>query len=164
MTEKDQQLTFENWLQLHKALIFKIVRAYAFTPMDRDDLFQEVVIQVWRSIPSFRQESAVTTWIYRVALNTAITWVKKERKHQTENLDGAQHVLQEGVPTDERLAWLYEEINKLDEIDRSIALMLLDDVSYQEMADILGITKSNVGIKIHRIKQQLMAKSNHYGV
>src|SRR5262245_3017920 len=110
--------------------------------MDQDDLFQEITIQVWRSIPSFRKASAVTTWIYRIALNTAIKWIRKERKHnRAETLDNVVPVLHENqVPQDERLAWLYEEIYKLDEIDRSIALLLLDDLSYKEMAAILGIT------------------------
>lgn len=132
--------------------------------MDRDDLFQEITIQVWHSIPAFRNESAVTTWIYRISLNTAIKWIKKERKHpQAASLDHVQHLLQEHhVQLDERLAWLYEEIHKLDEIDRSVTLLLLDNFSYKEMASILGITESNVGVKINRIKKQLISKSKKY--
>lgn len=149
--------------------MFKIIRAYAFTVMDREDLFQEIVIQVWRSIPSFRHEAAVTTWIYRISLNTAINWIRKERKHShTETLDTVPQVLKENNNhVDERLEWLYEEISKLNAIDRSIALLLLDNFSYQEMADILGITKSNVGVKINRIKKLLIAKSkiyDHHGI
>ena len=161
MTEKEQKQIFEDWLGQHKALIFKIVRAYAFSVMDQDDLFQEIIIQIWHSIPAFRRESSVNTWLYRISLNTAIKWTKKERKHyQSETLDGAQHILQEGRrQTDERLTWLYEEIHKLDEIDRSITLLLMDGFSYKEMAAILGITESNVGVKINRIKKQLISKS-----
>ncbi len=161
MTEKEQKHTLENWLDQHKSLIFKVVRVYAFTAMDKEDLFQEIVIQVWLSIPTFRQESSVSTWIYRISLNTAIKWVRKERKHvHVETLDNVQHILLEsGVKMDERLAWLYEEIHKLDEIDRSIILLLLDNFSYKEMADILGISESNVGVKINRIKKQLISKS-----
>ena len=164
MTEKEQKHIFENWLNQYKALIFKVVRAYAFTAMDQDDLFQEIIIQVWRSVPTFRQESSVTTWIYRISLNTAIKWVRKERKHsQVETLDNAEHILQEsGLKIDERLTWLYEEIYKLDEIDRSITLLLLDNFSYKEMADILGISESNVGVKINRIKKYLISKSKKY--
>jgi RNA polymerase sigma-70 factor, ECF subfamily len=164
VTEKEQQQIFEEWLGKHKGLIFKIVRAYAFTAMDRDDLFQEITIQVWRSIPSFKHESAVTTWLYRISLNTCIKWTRKERKHNPpEELDNVQYLLQENaMQIDERLSWLYEEINKLDEIDRSIFLLLLDDFSYKEMSDILGITESNVGVKINRIKKQLITKSKKY--
>ncbi len=169
MTDDEQQQIFQSWLKRHKGLIFKIVRAYAFTAMDRDDLFQEISIQVWRSIPAFRRESADTTWIYRISLNTAIRWVKKELKHShTDRLDDAQHILFDtGAAHDERLAWLYGEIQKLNEIDRSIALMLLDNLSYKEMASIVGITESNIGVKINRIKKLLISKSkkyDHYGI
>ena len=164
MTEKEQQHIFENWLDQHKALIFKVVRAYAFATTDQDDLFQEITIQVWHSIPSFRQESSVTTWIYRISLNTAIKWVSKERKHsQAETLDNVQHILYESrIQMDERLVWLYQEIHQLDEIDRSITLLLLDGFSYREMAGILGITESHVGVKINRIKKYLISKSKKY--
>lgn len=137
------------------------MRAYAFTYMDRDDLFQEIIVQVWRSVPAFRQESSVATWLYRIALNTAIKWTRKEQKHsQSETLDSVQHILHDtDLRVDERLTWLYEEIHKLDEIDRSLALLLLDDFSYKEMAAILGITESNVGVKINRIKKHLINKS-----
>jgi len=169
VTEKEQKQIFEDWLSQHKALIFKIIRAYAFTVMDQDDLFQEIITQTWHSIPAFRRESSVSTWLYRISLNTAIKWTKKERKHnQAETLDGVQHILQEGrIQTDERLTWLYEEIYKFDEIDRSITLLLLDGFSYKEIASILGITGSNVGVKINRIKKQLISKSkkpDHYGI
>ncbi|MES2777951.1 MAG: RNA polymerase sigma factor [Bacteroidota bacterium] len=169
MTEHQQQHIFESWLHQHQALLFKVIRAYAFTDMDRDDLFQEITVQVWNSIPAFRQEAAVTTWMYRIALNTAIKWVKKEQKHsQAETLDAVHHVLKENAAVvDERLAWLYEEIHKMDKIDRSITLLLLDDFSYKEMAGILGISESNVGVKINRIKKQLISKStklNHHGI
>jgi RNA polymerase sigma-70 factor, ECF subfamily len=164
VTKNQQKHIFENWLNQYKALVFKVVQAYAFTSMDKEDLFQEITIQVWHSIPTFRQESSVTTWIYRISLNTAIKWVKKEqRHHQAETLENVQHVLQESrIPIDERLAWLYEEIYKLDEIDRSITLLLLDSFTYKEMADILGITESNVGVKINRIKKCLISKSKKY--
>jgi RNA polymerase sigma-70 factor (ECF subfamily) len=163
--ESAQQQIFGQWLGQHKALLFKIVRAYAFTDMDRDDLFQEIAIQVWHSIPSFRNESAVTTWLYRVSLNTAIKWSGKERKHRDtkETLDHVENILRENrAPMDERLIWLYEEISKLDEIDRSITLLLLDGFSYKEMAGIIGITESNVGVKINRIKKYLTAQSKKY--
>lgn len=168
MTETEQQHIFETWLARYKGLIFKVVRAYAFTSAGQDDLFQEITIQVWHSIPNFRQESSATTWLYRISLNTAIKWVRKERKHpQPETLDNMEHVLQESrMPMDERLAWLYEEIYKLDEIDRSVTLLMLDNFSYKEMAEILGISESNVGVKINRIKKQLISKSKkyHYGI
>ncbi len=169
MTEKEQEHIFENWLDQYKGLIFKVVKAYTFTAMDQDDLFQEITVQVWRSVPTFRQESSAATWIYRISLNTAIKWIRKEQKYvQAEELGRVQYILQEHESQiDERLTWLYKEIHKLDEIDRSLTLLLLDNFSYKEMAVILGITESNVGVKISRIKKYLISKSKniiHYEI
>lgn len=163
MTKEEQRQIFEQWLERHKGLIFKVVRAFTFEAMDQDDLFQEISIQVWHSILSFKKQSSVTTWLYRISLNTSIKWSKKEKRYfQEEAMEKVQHVLQESQPADDRLTWLYDEIRKLDEIDRSITLLMLDGFSYKEMATMLGITESNVGVKINRIKKELMAKSKRY--
>ncbi|HMJ68614.1 MAG TPA: RNA polymerase sigma factor [Cyclobacteriaceae bacterium] len=165
MTEPEQQSILETWLTQYKGLVFKIVRSYAFTAMDREDLFQEITVQIWRSIPTFRAECAVTTWIYRISLNTAIRFSQKERKrsgNQTD-IEGVRHTLHENnISQDERLSWLYAQIAKLDEIDRSITLLMLDGFSYKEMAAIVGITESNIGVKINRIKKHLMIQSKTY--
>ena len=163
MKENEQQHIFNRWLSQHKALLFKVVRSYAFNSEDQDDLFQDISLQVWRSIPKFRQESAVTTWLYRISLNTAIKWSTKERKHDGhQSLEHLEHILHEENPMDDRLVWLYDEIATLDEIDRSLTLLLLDGFSYKEMADLLGISESNIGVKIHRIKKHLTSKSEKY--
>lgn len=162
MTEQEQQHIFKQWLNQHKVLIFKIVRAYGSTQMDQEDLFQEITIQVWRSIQTFRQESAISTWIYRIALNTAITWIRKEKKYRSTSgtMENLPDILSPPhIPVDERLTWLYTTIHQMDEIDRSITLLLLDGFSYKEMAAILGITVSNVGVKITRIKKQLILQA-----
>lgn len=119
---------------------------------------------MWRSIPNFKHKSDVTTWLYRVALNTAFRWNRNEKMHPAgrQTFDDKEHLLHKYEPQqDERLIWLYEEITKLNEIDRSPCLLMLDGFKYQEMADILGITESNVGIKIHRIKKCLITKSQN---
>jgi RNA polymerase sigma-70 factor (ECF subfamily) len=165
LTEAEQKTILESWLSKHKGLLFKIVRSYAFTAMDRDDLFQEITVQVWRSIPGFRSECAVTTWLYRISLNTAIRFAQKERKRSENRTDieNIQHVLIENtVLHDERLSWLFDEVAKLDEIDRSITLLMLDGFSYKEMASIIGITESNIGVKINRIKKHLITESKTY--
>lgn len=165
MTEGEQQRIFECWLQEHKALLFKVILAYANSKADHEDLFQEICIQIWQSVLNFREESAVTTWIYRVALNTAIKWTRKEQKHYDgkQSLENIEYLLQEsGKQRDVRLTWLYEQIGKLDKIDRSLTLLMLDGFGYREMSDILGISESNVGVKIHRIKKHLIKKSEKF--
>ena len=169
MTETEQTEIFNSWLRQHKGIFFKVVRAYAFTAADQDDLFQEISLQVWRSVPDFRGEAKASTWIYRVALYVAATWVKREKKRpETESLAYVEHILHmRDEPQDERLVWLYEQIGRLDPIDRSVCLLLLDGFSYKEIAEITGISVSHVGVKVHRIKRYLTQKSREkidYGV
>ena len=162
MQHHDQQRMFDQWLKSHQGLFFKVVRAYAVTPQDQEDLFQEIATQVWRSIPGFRGEASATTWIYRVALNTAIAWTQKERKHRSgkQSLDGVEPAILQASPAkDPRIEWLYAQIRQLNEIDRSVTLLLLDGFSYKEMAAMLGITETYVGVKINRIKAYLTSKS-----
>lgn len=165
MTDAEQKAVFMDWLGRYEALVFKVVWSYAATPMDREDLFQEIVLQVWNSISSFRSESSPSTWVYRVALNTAIKWSKKERRHAAIDLPPGLFT-DHPAWADERLAWLYDAIRRLDKVDRSIALMLLDGFSYKEMGAVLGIKESHVGVKVYRIKQHLIQQSKvggHYG-
>lgn len=165
MKESEQKQIFKEWLNKYKGLLFKVVRAYAFTSDDQEDLFQDITIQVWHSIPKFRHESAVSTWLYRISLNIAFKWTKKNLKHRDKHqpIENAEHVLMEtSKPIDERLAWLYEQIANFNEIDRSLTLLLLDGFSYKEMSKILGISESNVGVKINRIKKSLITKSENY--
>lgn len=139
-----------------------MVRAYAFTYEDQNDLFQEISIQIWRSIPNFKERSKVSTWLYRIALNVALNWTRKNKKHTDgkQNIESVKHILEHAKePVDERLDWLYREIEKLDKVDRSITLLMLDGFSYKEMAEILGISESNIGVKIHRIKKHLTNQS-----
>lgn len=168
MTEEQQQTIFKEWVGNHSKVIFKIANAYTNNAMDKDDLFQDIAIQIWRSLPSFKAQSSVITWIYRIALNTALNWVRKEKgKKDTEPLEKVEHVLQESEENlDEQLKWLYREIYSLGLIDRCLVLLLLDNYSYKEMSAILGISESNVGVKINRIKKYLVEKSKkqHYGV
>ena len=162
MSETKQKEIFYDWLKKYKGLLFKIIRAYAFNLHDREDLFQEITIQVWNSIPNFRGDSAASTWVYRVSLYSAISWSKKEKKHTAgkQSLDGISHMLTEiSSFKDSRVEWLYNKISKLNEIDRSLTLLLLDGFSYKEMSNMLGISESNVGVKINRIKKDLIQKS-----
>ena len=162
MHDTERERIFGDWLADHTGILFKVVHAYAFEHADRQDLFQEIVIQVWRSVDAFRGESSVSTWVYRVALNTAIAWTRKEGRHQRRK----QLEVVEGLLTtassdglDPRVEWLYRQIAQLKDVDRSVALLLLDGFSYKEIAAIVGLTESNVGVKINRIKSALAEKS-----
>ena len=162
MLDSERDRIFGDWLAGHKGILFKVVHAYAFEHADRQDLFQEIVFQVWRSVEAFRGDSSVPTWMYRVALNTAIAWMRKQDRHQrgkqplavvedvlyTTSADGA----------DPRVEWLYRQIAQLKDVDRSVALLMLDGFSYKEIAAVVGITESNVGVKINRIKAALASK------
>jgi len=162
MNDMNQTDLFKTWLSHYSSILFKVVRVYTRSDMDGDDLFQEIAIQVWESIPRFRNDCAESTWIYRIALNTALTWTRNEQKHQRsiDSVGVEQRILMEvNKPQDERLTWLYTEIGRFDKVDRSITLLLLDGFSYKEMAEIVGISESNVGVKINRIKRSLIKKS-----
>jgi RNA polymerase sigma-70 factor (ECF subfamily) len=163
MEANEQQRIFDEWLGEHRGLFFKVVRAYAFNPHDQEDLFQEIATQVFNSIPKFRGDSKPTTWIYRVALYSAMAWSKKERRHRDshQSINGEEHtLLQPSKTRNSRLDWLYEQISQLDELDRSLTLMMLDGYSYKEISATLGITENNVGVKLNRIKKRLTEKSN----
>ena len=162
MLDSERDRIFGDWLAGHKGILFKVVHAYAFEHADRQDLFQEIVIQIWRSVDSFRGESSAATWMYRVALNTAIAWTRKEDRYQRgkQPLAVVEGLLMTSLRLrpDPRVEWLYRQIAQLKDVDRSVALLLLDGFSYKEIAAIVGITESNVGVKINRIKSALAGK------
>ena len=162
MLDKERDKIFGEWLAAHKGILFKVVHAHAFAHADREDLFQEIAVQVWRSVDAFRGESSIVTWIYRVALNTAIAWNRREQRHDRgrQPLQAAAGVLSASSSDsrDPRVEWLYRQIAELNEVDRSLALLMLDGFSYREMADIVGISDNYVGVKINRIKSALAGK------
>ncbi len=160
MSEAERNQVFGEWIEAHKAILFKVARAYGTTHADREDLFQEIALQVWHSADAFRGDCAVTTWIYRVALNTAIAWGRKQGRHARgrEDIEASAGLLVASDVRDPRLEWIYGQIAELDDVNRSLALLMLDGFSYREMSQILGLTESNVGVKISRIKAALSAQ------
>lgn len=169
MTDTERDRIFGEWLEAHKAILFKVARAYGTTHSDREDLFQEIALQLWHSVEAFRGDAAVTTWIYRVALNTALAWNRKERKYGAgrQDFEAATALLVAPMDRDPRLEWIYQRIAELDEVNRSLALLMLDGFSYREMSQILGLGESHVGVKINRIKAALsarLAKEEHDGL
>ncbi|MEM7574915.1 MAG: sigma-70 family RNA polymerase sigma factor [Bacteroidota bacterium] len=162
MTKAQRETQFQSWLKDHRRLLFKVVRAYAVLAEDQDDLFQEICLQIWRSVDRFKGQAKLSTWLYRIALNTAISWERKTSRQQQiqHGADYRQYLLietSEGM--DERLSWLYDEIRRLNRVDRSILLLKLDGYSYQEVSEILGISTNQLGVKLHRLKQQLSKRA-----
>jgi len=169
MLGSERNRVFESWIDAHKAILFKVARVYGVTHSDREDLFQEIALQVWHSVEAYRGDCAATTWIYRVALNTALAWRRKERRHRErrQDIEDATGLLVAPSGNDPRLDWIYQRIAELDEANRALALLMLDGFSYRDMAQILGLSESNVGVKINRIKAALaaqLAKEEHSGL
>ena len=160
MRKAERSHVFAKWMKAHEAILFKVARAYGATHADREDLFQEIALQVWNSIDAFRGDASASTWIYRVALNTAMAWSRRERKHGRgrQDLEAASGLLVSTDARDPRLEWIYRRIAELDEDSRSLALLMLDGFSYRDMSQILGLSESNVGVKISRIKAAMAAQ------
>ncbi|MHC4824613.1 MAG: RNA polymerase sigma factor [Planctomycetota bacterium] len=163
MDDEEQKRTLDDWLSSHRGLVFKVLRSFAFNEHDRDDLFQEVAFQLWISIPNFKGASTASTWVYRVALYAAMQWSKKEkrREERRETLDVSTYT-RDLIPQheDPRVAWLYRQVAALPTVDRSLMLLVLEGYSYQEMAKTLGLSESNVGVKINRIKKAMARQSD----
>ncbi|OYP36730.1 RNA polymerase sigma factor [Rhodopirellula sp. MGV] len=158
MKTRAHQETFDRWLNCHTGLLLKVASSFSKDATDRDDLLQEISFQVWKSIPGYDGRVKESTWIYRVSLYTAIRWAKREsNRPSTANLEQPAIVIDQSGQ-DPRLAWLYEQIQALEPIDRSLTLLMLDGYSYLEIADTLGMTESNVGVRLSRIKKDLTRK------
>ncbi len=163
MTAQEQETIFRRWLDQHAGIMWKVVRGCTAAPEDQEDLFQEVLLQVWSSIPAYRGEAKETTWIYRVAFNAALGWRRGERRrrqgHETFlkfDLSPRSHPSHtESLREEEIVERLYAAIRQLPKVDASLALMHLDGRSYQEMAEVLGISENYIGVKLNRIRKQL---------
>lgn len=157
MNQNEQDDKLKAWLARHKGLLHKVARSFATSSHDLDDLLQEVVLQVWRSIPRYDGGVKESTWIYRVALYTAVSWNRKESRHEGTKHEFTVEPAVMEQEKDPRIDWLYERISQLNPLDRSLALLLLDGLSYREISETLGLSESNVGVRVHRIKKHLTA-------
>jgi RNA polymerase sigma-70 factor, ECF subfamily len=159
----DRESLFKNWLRDHGGAVLKVARAYTLTTEDCQDLAQEILLQVWRSMPQFEGRASVTTWFYRVALNTALGWRRKEHRRrarqqpflEVEDLSGAPLDSAQQVVQRETVERLYAAIRQLPKTDAALVLLYLDDMSYRQIAEVLGISESNVGVKLSRAKKAL---------
>ena len=141
---------------------------YCRTRDDEQDLFQEILLQLWKSFPSFKKDSKVSTWMYRVALNTAITQLRNEKKkpeEQSIDKDVLQIPNDAYDPKDENFEIMMKGIEKLSNVEKAIMVLYMEDHSYREMAEVMGMTESNIGFKINQIKSKLKNTVNvlNYG-
>ncbi len=164
MRDEDQKSLFMNWLDAHGASVMKVARAYTLTHEECQDLAQEILLQAWRSLPKFEHRASAATWFYRVALQTAMNWQRKDKPRRISQqplldvqfiaaaVDGADQAQQR-----ETVEQLYKAIHQLPKADAALVLLYLDELSYREIADVLGISESNVGVKLNRAKKALGA-------
>jgi RNA polymerase sigma factor (sigma-70 family) len=143
----------------HQGIVHKVCGTYRRDPDDRKDLFQEIVIQLWRAFPKFRQESKISTWIYQIALNVAISDFRKEsrRPQRVELSENILNISDENYDntTDEKLKVLYHAIAQLSEIEKAIVMLYFEEKDNEEIAEIVGITQNNVRVKMTRIREKL---------
>jgi len=142
----------------NEGLIYKITRVYTDTQEDQKDLYQEIVYQLWKSFDSFKGNSKISTWIYRIALNTAIGYLNKSKKKVSQvslDFELLNPADESDTVTEERLAILYNMIKQLNIIEKGLILLLLEGKSYDEIAVITGFSSSNVGTRLSRIKKKL---------
>ena len=161
MTTDEQNACFTVWLDRYAAVLHHVANGFA-EGADRHDLLQELMLALWRAVPAFRNDARASTFIYRVAHNAALTWKRSDRNYRDRvSRYETSHVIdtpdRQAMPDLERetLELVYSAIRQLPPVDRSLILLHLDGVSYEDMAEIHGLTVSNVGVRLNRLKQKL---------
>nr|WP_321409725.1 RNA polymerase sigma factor [uncultured Carboxylicivirga sp.] len=165
MKNKEQQ--FNELVSDHGNKIMRICSYYNSDPDEQKDMYQEILINIWNSLHSFRGDAAISTWIYRIAVNTSLSFTGKSFrqmklivKTDTSNIHNLldEDETENKVTLERKLNQLQTELNQLSVIDKSLITLLLEGLTMREIADIIGITEPNVKVKIHRIKEQLKTK------
>jgi len=156
--EKERTLQFQDLIEQHKGILLKVARTYCRNETEREDLFQEISIQIWRSMDRYNSEFKISTWLYRISINTAISFYRKHSKRQENTIpldENTPAYADENTEKETQLDMLEKFINELNDFDKALMLLYLEEKSHIEIADITGITPSNVGTKIGRIKEKL---------
>ncbi|MEJ7643845.1 MAG: sigma-70 family RNA polymerase sigma factor [Chryseolinea sp.] len=156
--ETAEEKKFICLIDQHQGLIHKVCIMYENDPEVRNDLFQEIVFQLWKSFPTFRGEAKITTWMYRIALNTAISGFRKQTRNvKTEDLKELHYNISDAWADDrdEEMQRLQFAIRQLSKIERAMIMMALEEVPYEEIADTIGITQNNVRVRMNRIREKL---------
>lgn len=155
MAKVSLQEEFVQLIATQQKLIHSLCRLYFSLPEDRKDMFQEIVLRLWKSYPSFNRQAKVSTWIYRIALNTVFTKLRKE-KGWPKNESYSEHTYQISEPeTAFETEELYRAIAQLSDVDKAVILLYLEEHTYDEIAGLMNMSRTNVSTKINRIKKQL---------
>ncbi|MCM1356821.1 MAG: sigma-70 family RNA polymerase sigma factor [Staphylococcus sp.] len=162
MASTEKESRFMAVVTGNRQLIYKVCYMYA---TDRDhfqDLYQEVLANIWEGLDSFRGDSAVSTWLYRTAINTCVTFFRRHNRHSSEmtSLDFASELVADNSSRGDQLKEMYRLISQLSKIDKAIILMWLDERTYDEIAEVTGFTRNNVATRLRRIKQKLIDSGN----
>lgn len=159
MQKQELEKQFKKDISEHEALLYKVCRLYAYTDADRQDLFQDIVIQLWLSYPKFKGQAKVSTWLYRVAINTAISGLRKKKdfitSYEPTTLPDNLHDDNQSQAEEERWTQLYKAIEQLSQVEKAIVMLYMEERSYEEMEDILGINQGTLRVKMNRIKEKL---------
>jgi RNA polymerase sigma factor (sigma-70 family) len=162
MDQQAHKQFFEGIIEQHKGILFKVARAYCPDKEDREDLIQETMIQIWQSIHKYNDQYKISTWVYRISLNVAISFYRKNAtraiKFRVLDEQTAQIPIEDKSENERQLNLLEHFINELKEIDKALMILYLEDNSHTEIAEILGMSVSNVGTKIGRIKDKLKSR------
>ncbi len=150
---------FVELLDKHQNIVHKICRMYADNDAQHKDLFQDITVQLWKAFPKFRGDSKFSTWMYRVALNTAITLYRKhKRRVKTQDIETVGFKIEADVyddTTEQNLKLMYAAVKELNDIDKALVLLYLEDKSYTEISETLGISEVNARVKMNRVKKKL---------
>jgi RNA polymerase sigma factor (sigma-70 family) len=164
--EKIAEQQFHELIEKHKGILFKVARAYCQNEVDREDVIQEMMIQIWKSIHQYNNKFAISTWLYRIALNVAISFYRKNTARQTSNVSLNEHITTiheiETNEKEQQLHLLDQFISELNDLDKALMLLYLEDKSHAEIAEILGLSITNVATKIGRTKEKLKKKFQQF--
>jgi RNA polymerase sigma factor (sigma-70 family) len=165
---KGKEQEFLNKMERHKGILYKVSKMYMDNSDDQQDLFQEIVCQLWKSYDSFRNESQFSTWMYRVAINTAIVFLKKEKRKVDKYEIASENIKDEEGDSqlkESQLDHFYKAVQKLEKIDKAIIFFQLEGFSHKEIGENLGISEGNARVKLNRAKEKLkeIIKNQGYG-
>jgi len=166
--EEDLKRLFSSIMEDNKQRILRICRIYAYDNEDQKDLYQEVAMNIWKSLPSYRKESSIDTWVYRVSLNVSMQYAFKTQKSKQNrvhiegiNIHDENADLHNDLETMEKKKRMYECISKLTYAEKSLILLFLEDLPYKSISDVKGISENHVAVKLARIKKKLTNCINH---